>query len=305
MTNSTHSYEPDPRNAAVLININGELIARDKATVSVFDSGFLLGDGVWEGLRLHDGKLVFLDRHLARLYDGAKAYDFHPGLSPAELTAELYRTVAANKMTDDVHIRLIVTRGIRSTPYQDPRVIISQPTVVMIPEFKKVRPEVATRGIRVGSVPIRRGPSDVQDPTLNTLSKLNCISACILATHAGYDEALMLDPQGFVATCNSTHFFMVRNGTVYTSSGDYCLDGITRGVVIELCAANDIPCRQTNFTLAQVYAADEAFVTGTFAGVSPVSEVDGRQLSSGRGPLVERLQELYAERLAVEVAASE
>ncbi len=297
MAQGTHHYVADPRNATIQINVNGELFDRDKAMVSVFDSGFMLGDGVWEGLRVHAGKIAFLDRHLDRLYAGAKAIDMDIGVSRAALSERLYATLAANGMTDGAHIRLMVTRGIRSTPYQDPRVVISAATVVIIAEYKQPLPDSATRGLRLFTVHVRRGDPAVQDPKLNSHSKLNCITACIQATKAGFDEALMLDPHGFVATCNSTHFFIVRRGEVWTSSGDYCLDGITRGVVLELCRDNGIAAHEKNFSLSDVYGADEAFVTGTFAGVAPVTEVDGRQLSTARGPMVERLQNLYRARI--------
>ncbi|MGQ0801644.1 MAG: aminotransferase class IV [Pseudomarimonas sp.] len=297
MAQGTHHYVADPRNATIKINVNGELFDRDRAMVSVFDSGFMLGDGVWEGLRVHAGKIAFLDRHLDRLYAGAKAIDMDIGVSRVALSERLYETLSANEMYEGCHIRLMVTRGIRSTPYQDPRVVISPATVVIIAEYKQPLPDSATRGLRLFTVHVRRGDPAVQDPKLNSHSKLNCITACIQATKAGFDEALMLDPHGFVATCNSTHFFIVRRGEVWTSSGDYCLDGITRGVVLELCRDNGIPAREKNFSLSDVYGADEAFVTGTFAGVAPVTEVDGRQLSAARGPMVERLQNLYRARI--------
>ena len=303
MAKGSHEYVDDPRNAAIRIWINGELFAREDAKVSVFDSGFILGDGVWEGLRVHEGKIAFLQRHLDRLYEGAKAIDMEIGLSPQALTQALYDTLAANEMSGDgVHIRLMVTRGIKATPYQDPRVTITPATVVIIPEWKTPKPETATKGLNLFTVHVRRGYPDVQDPKLNSHSKLNCITACIQAAKAGADEALMLDPHGFVATCNSTHFFIVRKGEVWTSSGDYCLDGITRGVVIEICKEAGIPVFEKNFSLTQVYGADEAFVTGTFAGVAPVSTVDGRLLCEGRGPMVERLQQLYLQKITRESA---
>ena len=303
MAKGSHEYIDDPRNAAIRIWINGELFAREDAKVSVFDSGFILGDGVWEGLRVHEGKIAFLKRHLDRLYEGAKAIDMEIGLTPEALTQALYDTLKANEMSGDgVHIRLMVTRGIKATPYQDPRVTISPATVVIIPEWKTPKPETATKGLTLFTVHVRRGYPDVQDPKLNSHSKLNCITACIQAAKAGADEALMLDPHGFVATCNSTHFFIVRKGEVWTSSGDYCLDGITRGVVIEICKEAGIPVFEKNFSLTQVYGADEAFVTGTFAGVAPVSTVDGRLLCEGRGPMVERLQQLYLQKITRESA---
>ncbi|MCP4186879.1 MAG: aminotransferase class IV [Gammaproteobacteria bacterium] len=290
----THEYQDDPRNASILIDINGELLPREKAMISVFDSGFVLGDGVWEGLRVHKSKIAFLDQHLERLYGGAKAIDMEMNISPEQLTARLYHTLEKNAMHDGVHIRLMVSRGIKATPYQDPRITITPPTIVIIPEYKQALPETAAKGIKLFTVHVRRGYPDVQDPKLNSHSKLNCITACIQAAKAGADEALMLDPHGFVATCNSTHFFIVKKGEVWTSSGDYCLDGITRGVVIRLCEQNNIPLCQGNFSLTDVYRADEAFVTGTFAGLAPVRDIDGRIMGNGeRGPMVERLQQLY------------
>ena len=302
-TRGTHEYQDDPRNADIIIDINGEYFARDEARVSVFDSGFVLGDGVWEGLRVHRGKIAFLDQHLERLYAGAKALDMEMEVSAAELAERLYRLLEKNDMRDGVHIRLMVSRGIKATPYQDPRVTITPPTIVIVPEYKQALPETALKGIRLFTVHVRRGYPDVQDPKLNSHSKLNCITACIQAAKAGADEALMLDPHGFVATCNSTHFFILRNGEVWTSSGDYCLGGITRGKVIELCEQNQIPVRQKNFSLTDVYSADEAFVTGTFAGLAPVREVDGRSIGDGkRGPMVKRLQQLYLAMLERECA---
>ena len=294
----THDYQSDSRNAEILIDINGETFSRDEAKVSVFDSGFVLGDGVWEGLRVHHGKIAFLDEHLERLYEGAKALDMEMDVSPEALSKRLYDLLDKNQMQDGVHIRLMVSRGIKATPYQDPRVTITPPTIVIIPEYKEALPETASRGIRLFTVHVRRGYPDVQDPKLNSHSKLNCITACIQATKAGADEALMLDPHGFVATCNSTHFFILRNGEIWTSTGDYCLGGITRGKVIELCEKNNIVVKQKNFSLTDVYGADEAFVTGTFAGLAPVREIDGRIIGNGeRGPMVERLQQLYLQLL--------
>jgi branched-chain amino acid aminotransferase len=302
-TKGTHEYQDDPRNAEIIIDINGDFFAREQAQVSVFDSGFVLGDGVWEGLRVHRGKIAFLDRHLDRLYEGAKALDMEMEVSAAELRARLYRLLDKNGMQDGVHIRLMVSRGIKATPYQDPRITISPPTIVIIPEYKTALPETAHKGIKLFTVHVRRGYPDVQDPKLNSHSKLNCITACIQAAKAGADEALMLDPHGFVATCNSTHFFIARKAEVWTSSGDYCLGGITRGNVIALCEQNQIPVRQKNFSLTDVYGADEAFVTGTFAGLAPVREIDGRIIGDGeRGPMVEKLQQLYLAMLEQECA---
>ena len=300
-TKGTHEYQDDPRNADIIIDINGEFFAREQARVSVFDSGFVLGDGVWEGLRVHRGKIAFLDQHLDRLYEGAKALDMEMEVSAAELHERLYRLLEKNSMQDGVHIRLMVSRGIKATPYQDPRITITPPTIVIIPEYKTALPETAHKGIRLFTVHVRRGYPDVQDPKLNSHSKLNCITACIQAAKAGADEALMLDPHGFVATCNSTHFFIARKGEIWTSSGDYCLGGITRGNVIALCEQNQIPVRQKNFSLTDVYGADEVFVTGTFAGLAPVREIDGRVIGDGeRGPMVEKLQQLYLAMLEQE-----
>ena len=295
MAQSMHDVS-DPRNAAILINVNGELKPRSEAVVSVFDSGFMLGDGVWEGLRVHKGKLGFLDRHLDRLFEGAKAIAMDIGVSREQLTKRLYETLDANQMSDGVHVRLMVTRGVRSTPYQDPRVVVGRPTIVVIPEYKEPDPALYERGLKLFTVHVRRGDPAVQDQKINSHSKLNCILASIQATQAGADEALMLDPHGFVATCNSTHFFIVRNGEVWTSSGRYCLGGITRGLALEVAREAGIPAIEKDFSLTDVYGADEAFVTGTFAGIVPVREVDGRKLTC-RGPMVERLQQLYAARV--------
>lgn len=305
MAQGTHDYRQDPRNATVLIDVNGVLTPRDQARVSVFDSGFMLGDGVWEGLRVHRGVVAFLGEHLDRLFEGAKALDLEIGLSRTQLSDRIYAVLKANQMIDGVHIRLMVTRGVRSTPYQDPRVIVSPPTIVIIPEYKQALPQTVEAGIRLFTVHVRRGRADVQDPKLNSHSKLNCITACIQAIKAGADEGLMLDPQGFVATCNSTHFFVVRKGAVWTSSGDYCLGGITRGQIIALCQRQGITVLQKNFSLTEVYSADEAFVTGTFAGVVPVVEVDGRVVGSGgRGEFTRKLQVWYQDWLETESAGS-
>jgi branched-chain amino acid aminotransferase len=302
--NSTHSFRKDPRNDDILININGELFPREKAVVSVFDSGFILGDGIWEGLRLHHGVIPFLDRHMKRMWEGAKALDLDMGMSQQQLKDRLYATMSANDMADDVHIRLMVSRGVKSTPYQDPGVTISGPTIVIIPEYKTPDPSVNDRGIRLFTVHVRRGYADVQDPRINSHSKLNCIFACIQGNKAGYDEALMLDPHGHVATCNSTHFFIVREGEVWTSSGDYCLDGITRRNIVNLCKQNDIPVYEKNFSLMQAYGAEEAFVTGTFAGLTPVVDIDGRSIGEGRrGSMVDRLQALYLQMIEDECRA--
>jgi branched-chain amino acid aminotransferase len=305
MSQSVHDFHDDPRNADIRIWINGTMKARADAMVSVFDSGFVLGDGVWEGLRVSGGHPLFLDAHLDRLYEGAKAIALDIGLDRVALTDALYATLAANGMSDGVHLRLMVTRGTKRTPYQDPRASVGPATIVILPEFKLPKPETVSRGLTLFTVHVRRGFPDVQDPKLNSHSKLNCITACIQAIEAGADEALMLDPHGFVATCNSTHFFIVRKGEVWTSSGDYCLGGITRANVLQVCREAGIPAFEKNFSLTQVYGADEAFCTGTFAGVVPVRSVDGRVLGDGNaGPMVGRLQALYRELAARDAAAS-
>ena len=304
MAQSVHDFVDDPRNRDILIYVNGALKPRAEAMVSVFDSGFVFGDGVWEGLRVLGGQPLFLDAHLDRLYEGAKAIMLDIGMDRASLTNAIVGTLAANGMTDDVHVRVMVTRGVKRTPYQDPRASIGPATIVMIPEYKTPRPELLDRGLKLFTVHVRRGYPDVQDPKLNSHSKLNCITACIQAYTAGADEALMLDPHGFVATCNSTHFFIVRRGEVWTSSGDYCLGGITRANVLRLCRREGIHARERNFSLTDVYGADEAFTTGTFAGVVPVREIDGRTIGDGRrGPMVERLQGLYRELAHLDAAA--
>ncbi|MCB9948678.1 MAG: aminotransferase class IV [Rhodospirillaceae bacterium] len=304
MTHGTHEYERDPRNDSILISVNGELVPRALAVVSVFDSGFILGDGVWEGIRLHHGRLAFAEAHLDRLYEGAKAIDLDIGMEPEELAGRILHCTAANGMTSDVHIRVMITRGIKATPYQDPRATIGGPTIVIIPEYKRPKPEVADRGMRLFTVHVRRGAPDVQDPKWNSHSKLNCIAACIQATKAGVDEALMLDPDGFVATCNSTHFFIVRGTEVWTSTGDYCLQGITRANVLDLCRRHQVPAHEKRFSLTQVYSADEAFVTGTFAGLVPVVEVDGRSIGDRTmGPLTRTLRQWYAELMDEECPA--
>ena len=305
MSQSIHDFHDDPRNAQIAIWVNGALKPRAEAVVSVFDSGFVLGDGVWEGLRVVGGHPVFLAAHLDRLFEGAKALMLDIGLSRAALAQALYDTLAANAMHGDgVHIRLMVTRGVKRTPYQDPRVTVGPATVVIIAEWKNAKPETLAAGLTLFTVHVRRGFPDVQDPKLNSHSKLNCITACIQATAAGADEALMLDPHGFVATCNSTHFFIVRRGEVWTSSGDYCLGGITRSNVLQVCAEAGITAREKNFSLTEAYSAEEAFVTGTYAGLAPVRMIDGRAIGNGQpGPMVTRLQGLYRELVARDVAA--
>ncbi len=293
----TQDYVGDPRNDSVLISVNGMLTPRAEAKVSVFDSGFVLGDGVWEGLRLVDGRIAFLERHFDRLWDGAKMLRIDLGLSREALKRRLFDVVEANGMSDGVHIRLMATRGVKRSPYQDPRLTIGGATIVIIPEWKQPRPEMLARGLNLFTVHVRRtGPAE-QDQKLNSHSKLNCILACIQAMEAGADEALMLDDRGFVATCNSTHFFIVRKGELWTSAGGYCLGGITRGATLRAARREGVPAFEKDFSLFDVYAADEAFTTGTFAGLCPVVRVDGRPIGDGArapddasGPLTRRLR---------------
>ncbi len=293
---STHDAEDDPRNADLKIFVNGTIVPRDEAKVSVYDSGFMLGDGIWEGLRLYNGWWAFLDEHLDRLFGAAKAIDLDIGMTRDGVAQALSATAAANGMTNDVHARLMVTRGVKTKPFQDPRLSKSGPTVVIVMEFST---PVAIRGIRLHTVPFHRGLPVTQDPKLNSHSKLNCILAAIHAQKAGADEALMLDPQGFVNTTNSCNFFIVRKGEVWTSTGDYCMNGITRRKVIELCRANAIAVFERNFSLVDAYAADEAFTTGTFGAQAPVVEIDGRRIGDGvAGAMLHRVRALYKELIA-------
>ncbi|MEO1092819.1 MAG: aminotransferase class IV [Pseudomonadota bacterium] len=288
---STHDAAADPRNDQLRIYVDGRVVPKSEATVSVYDAGFMLGDGVWEGLRLHHGRWAFLEAHLDRLFQAALAIDLSIGLTREELTAALDDVARANAMVSDAHARLMVTRGVKARPFQDPRLSRSGPTVVIIAEHS--RPTTAS-GITLFTVPHYRGLPVTQDPKLNSHSKLNCILAGIHAQKAGADEALMLDPHGFVNTTNSCNFFVVRRGEVWTSTGDYCLNGITRGHVIALCETNGIPVRQKNFSLVEAYDADEAFLTGSFGGQTPVTAIDGRPLGNGgTGPITRRIQGLY------------
>jgi branched-chain amino acid aminotransferase len=294
MYRGTHDALHDARNEHVMIYVNDELVPRADAKVSVFDSGFLIGDGVWEGLRLQHGVFVFLDEHLDRLYQGAKAIGLDMGLTRAEITEALYRTVRANDMHDNVHVRLMITRGVKKTPSQDPRLTIGKPTIVIIAEHKQANPAVFERGVRLFTSTIRRPPPDTLDPKLNCHSKLHEVMALNQAIQAGADEALMLDVHGAVSTCNATNFFIVLKGQVWTSTGQHCLNGITRKKIIELCRTQGVPVFAKDFSLTDVYAADEAFVTGTFGGLTPVIEVDGRSIGDGQpGEMTRRLRDWY------------
>lgn len=293
-----HSTVRDPRNAKIKIYVNGEMVPREEAKISVFDSGFLVGDGVWEGLRLLNGRFMFEELHIERLFEGAKAIDLDIGKSRQEISELLHEVVRVNGMRDGVHVRLMVTRGLKATPFQDPRLSLWGATIVIVAEYKEPSREPVERGIRLFTVHVPRSIPTVQDPRLNSHSKLNCITALIQAYKAGCDEALMLDPLGFVNTCNSVNFFIVRKGEVWTSTGDYCLQGITRAKVIEICRENGIPVAQKNFSLYDVYSAEEAFVTGTFGAQVPVIEVDGRCIGDGRpGPMFAKIRALYKEML--------
>ena len=288
----------DPRNDTVLIYLNGEMVPRQRAVVSVFDAGFVLGDGVWEGFRLVKGGIPFADEHISRLFAGARSIDLDVGLDRAGLKSALMETCRANRMTDGVHIRLMVTRGIKSTPNQDPRNALGQPTIVIVAEHKIPDPGIQARGLKLFTSTFRCSQPDVFDLRLNSHSRLMLIQALIQAVKAGADEALMLDPHGFVASCNSTNFFFVKDGRVRTSTGRYNFKGITRGKVLAVCREVGIPAEEDDFSLAEVYDADEAFVTGTFGGVTPVSEIDGRSLSAPLpGPVTKEARQLYVELL--------
>lgn len=300
---TTHDAEIDARNETILIYVDGAVVPRAKAVVSVYDSGFLLGDGVWEGLRLYNGKWAFLDDHLDRLFEAAKAIDLDIGKDRAGIIAALDETRAANNMHENVHARLMVTRGLKSKPFQHPRLSRSGPTLVIIMEHSLPVSSLQKRGIRLATVPQVRGLPMSQDPKLNSHSKLNCVLAAVQAEKAGADEALMLDPLGFVNTTNACNFFIVKKGAVWTSSGDYCMNGITRQKVIDLCLANDIPVFERNYSLVDTYSADEAFLTGTFGAQTPIAEIDGRPIGTGMaGPVTTRLQGLYKALIAEQCA---
>ena len=298
---TTHQAEDDARNADILIWVNGALKPRNEAVVSVYDSGFMLGDGIWEGLRLYNGRWAFLDEHLDRLFEAAKAIDLDIGMDRAGVIAALEETRQANRMETDVHARLMLTRGVKARPFQHPSLSRSGPTIVIIMEHS--RPKLP-RPVRLATVPHIRGLPMSQDPKLNSHSKLNCVLACIAAEKAGADEALMLDVHGFVNATNACNFFIVRKGEVWTSTGDYCMNGITRAKVIMLCRQAGIPVFERNYSLVDTYGADEAFLTGTFGAQTPVSEIDGRKIGDGTmGPLTARIRALYKDLIARECGA--
>jgi len=293
---TTHDADEDSRNQDIRIYLNGEIVHRDEAKVSVYDSGFMLGDGMWEGMRLYNGKWAFFDEHMDRLFDSCKAVNLDIGLDRAGVADALRLTAEANGMTTDVHCRLMITRGVKIKPFQHPSLSRSGPTIVIIMEHSKPVNRLKSRGIRLASVPQVRGLPHSQDTKFNSHSKLNCVIACLQAEAAGADEALMLDPHGFVSTTNACNFFIVRKGQVWTSSGDYCMNGVTRQKVIDLCRENDIPVFEKNYSLYEAYGADEAFLTGTFGAQTPVHEIDGRVIGEGKaGPMTYKIRELYAE----------
>ena len=300
---TTHDAEDDTRNQDIKIYVDGNIVHRNDAKVSVYDSGFMLGDGMWEGMRLYDGKWAFFDEHMDRLFDSCKAVSLDIGMSRKEVADALQQTMVANNMHTDVHCRLMVTRGVKAKPFQHPSLSRSGPTVVIIMEHSKPVDRLQSRGIRLASVPQVRGLPHSQDAKFNSHSKLNCVIGCLQAEAAGADEALMLDPHGFVNTTNACNFFIVRKGEVWTSSGDYCMNGVTRRKVVDLCKTNDIPVFEKNYSLYEAYSADEAFLTGTFGAQTPVAEIDGRQIGSGTaGPMTHRIRDLYKQLVAENIA---
>lgn len=300
---TAHDAEDDPRNRNIKIFVNGRLVPRDQAVVSVYDSGFMLGDGMWEGLRLYDGRWAFFDDHMDRLFDSCRAVSLDIGMSREEIAAALAMTAEANGMTSDAHCRLMVTRGVKVRPFQHPTLSRSGPTVVIIMEHSKPVDRMEGAGIRLATVPQVRGLPHAQDAKLNSHSKLNCVIACLQAEAAGADEALMLDPHGFVNTTNSCNFFIVRRGEVWTSTGDYCMNGVTRAKVIEVCRANAIPVFEKNYSLYEAYGAEEAFLTGTFGAQTPVALIDGKAIGDGTaGPVTRRIRALYEDLVSAETS---
>jgi branched-chain amino acid aminotransferase len=291
---STHSFIVNQKNEAILININGEFFKRNEAKISVFDSGFLLGDGVWEGIRLHQSVLVYIEEHLDRLYESAKGISLHIGFEKEHIMNEINRTLAKNNMKDDVHIRLVVSRGNKITPYQNPNANVGPINFVIIPEYKKADPNTYKNGIKIGRVKNIRPNNEILNPQYNTLSKLNCILASIEANKLGYDEGIMNDIHGFISTCNSTNLFFIKNGKIITSTGQYCLNGITRSKAIEICKKNNISCHEKNFTFEDISDCEEVFVTGTFGGIIPVSTLENQSLqSTNKESITNKIRTLY------------
>lgn len=299
---TTHEADKDARNQDILIYINGELKPRAEATVSVYDSGFLLGDGMWEGMRLYNGVWAFFDEHMDRFFNSCKAVSLDVGMDKAGIAEALRVTAEANNMTTDVHCRLMLTRGVKVKPFQHPQLSQSGPTLVIIMEHSKPVEKLSAQGIRLATVPQVRGLPMAQDAKYNSHSKLNCVIACLQAEQAGADEALMLDPHGFVNTTNACNFFIVRRGEVWTSTGDYCMNGVTRQKVIDLCRADGIPVFEKNYSLYEAIGADEAFLTGTFGAQTLVSEIDGKPIGDGLRPVTDRIRQLYKQAIAENVA---
>ncbi|MDA0262179.1 MAG: aminotransferase class IV [Proteobacteria bacterium] len=297
-THTTHDAEEDIRNKDIKIYVNGEIVHRDEAKVSVYDSGFMLGDGMWEGMRLYNGKWAFFDEHMDRFFDSCKAVSLDVGMDRAGILDALTRTAKANKMTTDVHCRLMLTRGVKAKPFQHPSLSRSGSTLVIIMEHSKPAEALQSKGIRLATVPQVRGLPMSQDAKFNSHSKLNCVIACLQAEQAGADEALMLDPHGFVNTTNACNFFIVRKGEVWTSTGDYCMNGVTRQKVIDLCRANQIPVFEKNYSLYEAFGADEAFLTGTFGAQTPVAEIDGKPIGTGVRPVTKTIRALYKDLIA-------
>ncbi len=293
LAHTTHDATEDPRNHNIKIYVNGAIVHRDEAKVSVYDSGFMLGDGMWEGMRLYNGTWAFFDEHMDRFFASCKAVSLDVGRDRAGILEALTKTAQANSMTTDVHCRLMLTRGTKVKPFQHPSLSRSGPTLVIIMEHSKPVSELQSRGIRLATVPQVRGLPMSQDAKFNSHSKLNCVIACLQAEQAGADEGLMLDPHGFVNTTNACNFFIVRKGEVWTSTGDYCMNGVTRQKVIDLCRSNDIPVFAKNFSLYEAYGADEAFLTGTFGAQTPVAEIDGKKIGTSGGPVTQRIRGLY------------
>lgn len=303
---TTHEAEDDVRNQDIMIYVNGEIVHRNDAKVSVYDAGFMLGDGMWEGMRLYDGTWAFFDEHMDRLFNSCKAVSIDIGLDRDGVADALHRTAAANDMHTDAHCRLMVTRGLKAKPFQHPKLSRSGSTLVIIIEHSKPVDRLQQRGIRLASVPQVRGLPNSQDAKFNSHSKLNCVIACLQAEQAGADEGLMLDPHGFVNTTNACNFFIVRKGAVWTSTGDYCMNGVTRQKVIDLCRANEIPVFEKNYSLYEAYSADEAFLTGTFGAQTPVREIDGKRIGGdeapeGAGPMTRRIRDLYKQLVAEQI----
>ncbi|WP_226780292.1 aminotransferase class IV [Oceaniglobus trochenteri] len=302
MATTTHDADEDTRNRDIRIYVNGDIVHRDDAKVSVYDSGFMLGDGMWEGMRLYNGKWAFFDDHMDRFFDACKTVSLDPGMDRAGILDALTATARANDMHNDVHCRLMLTRGVKAKPFQHPSLSRSGPTLVIIMEHSKPVDRLQSAGIRLATVPQVRGLPHSQDAKLNSHSKLNCVIACLQAEQAGADEALMLDPHGFVNTTNACNFFIVRRGEVWTSTGDYCMNGVTRQKVIDLCRADGIPVFEKNFSLFEAHGASEAFLTGSFGAQTPVAEIDGKPVGDGTRPVTARIQKLYKDLIAKDTA---